>query len=258
MHFPADKSGTAYKTFLYKNLGTSDPIEAAKAAQEFVKQKRRIFLRKAGGDRSSQGLLSEARRWRSNIRPEDNRSIQQGEPASGPAICAEQLEELGLEQEYTEGDALVDRAYDLEAASGTARAMRFFNLSSGRTTPIADTLDEWLRSETYAVATCNRYRRTVKELIDWCRSSRIPADMEEIDDHRAARFLSRSNDRNSKTIANEKATLSSLWEWFNSQLMARLVADANGLNEWIGDHGDNPWRKGGAHVSSDVNKPSEK
>jgi hypothetical protein len=249
--------GSGYKTFLYENLRTDDPAEAALAAKVFVDRMRRLFARRAG-ENQPLGLLSEARRWRSNLPPEDSLSNQLEQPTSGPPINAEDLEALGFGQQYTEADALVDRAYELEDVMGTARAMRFFNLASKRTTPIASSMDDWLQSEAYSAATCVRYRRTVQDLIAWCGSNRIPADMEEINHPRAARFLSRRGDRNGKAIANEKATLSRLWDWSNARLMTLLTPQSAALDGWTGDHGANPWRKGGAHVSSNAQRQQKK
>jgi hypothetical protein len=115
-------------------------------------------------------------------------------------------------------------------------------------------MEDWLRSETYSAATRRRYRKTVEDLIDWCRFNRIPAEVEEINVRRATRFISRHSNRNSKAIANERATLSRLWDWSNAHLMSQLISRADNLDGWAGDRGDNPWRKDGAHVSSSAQK----
>jgi hypothetical protein len=254
IYFPIDGSSSSYKTFLYENLRTDDPSQAELAARVFVDRMRRLFARKARGDQAPRGLLSEAARWRNNLPPKDNPLLQDGQPTTGPAINAEELEALGLVQQYTEADALVDRAYELEDRMGSARAMQFFKLASQRTTPIASGMEDWLQSESYSGATCERYRRIVHNLIGWCESNRLSAHIEEINSQRAARFLSRGGDRNEKVIANERAALSRLWDWSNARLMLELKSQSAGLDDWTGDHGPNPWRKGGAHVSSGAHK----
>jgi hypothetical protein len=258
IHFTIDESGSRFKKFLYENLRTDDPAEAAEAAEAFVVRMQRRFKRLARRDRIPSGLLSEARRWSSNLTPENNPAIQRGQPAPGPPIDAEDLEALGLERPYTEGDALVDRAYDLEERIGTARAMRFFNQATGRTTPIATAMEDWLRSRPYTAATRRKYQKTVEDLIDWCRSNRIPAAIEEINFQRATRFISRHGSRNSKAIDNERAALSSLWERSNERLMAESISRAGNLEDWAGDRGDNPWREVGAQASSGDKKRLEK
>ncbi|MBR0812159.1 hypothetical protein JQ544_11535 [Bradyrhizobium diazoefficiens] len=257
-HFPIDESGTRFKKFLYANLRTDNPIEAASAAQAFVDRMQRRFRRIARRDRTPPGLLSEARRWRNNIAPEENPIIPGGSPEAGQPVNAEELHALGLEQRYSEYDALVDRAYDLLDNIGHARAMRFFNLASGRTTSLAASVEDWLRSESYSAATCARYRKTVKDLINWCRSNRIPAEIEAINAQRARRFLSRRNNRDQKAIANEKATLSRLWDWFNVHLMSDLMSRTHDFEVWTGDRGDNPWRDVGAQASSNTKRRSGK
>lgn len=258
MHFPVDEPGCGYKTFLYENLRTDDPSQAKLAAQVFVDRMRRLYARKAKGDQTPRGLLSEAARWRSNLPPKDNPPIQGVRPTTGPPINVEDLEVLGLEQQYTEADALVDRAYALEDRMGSARAMHFFKLASERTTAIATIMKEWLRSESYSRATCERYGRIVQNLIGWCESNRISADLEEINRQRAARFLSRRGTRNDKAIANERAALSRLWDWSNTHLMLEIRSQSTGLDDWTGDLGANPWRKGRAHVSSTAKKQRKK
>ncbi|NYG46516.1 hypothetical protein GGD67_003987 [Bradyrhizobium sp. IAR9] len=218
----------------------------------------RRFRRFARRDRTPPGLLSEAQRWRNNIPAEDNPLTASGSPASGQPINAEDLHALGLEQRYSEFDALVDRAYELDDKIGNARALRFFNLASGRTTSIAASAESWLRSESYSAATRDRYRRTVEDLINWCRSCRIPAEMEAINARRARRFLSRRINRDQKAIVNEKATLSRFWDWSNFHLVADLMSRTGDLEAWSGDRGDNPWRDVGAHVSSNKKKRSGK
>lgn len=257
-HFPIDESGTRFKKFVYENLRTDDPREAAPAALAFVDRMQRRFRRLARRDRTPPGLLSEAQRWRKNIPPEDNPLTARGLPASGQPINAIELHALDLEQRYSEFDALVDRAYELEGKIGNARTMRFFNLASGRTTSIAASAENWLRSESYSAATRAKYRRTVEDLIKWCRSSRIPAEMEAINAQRARRFLSRRTNRDQKSIANERATLSRLWDWSNVQLVSDLMSRTRDLEAWSGDRGDNPWRNVGAHVSSSTRKRSDK
>lgn len=254
-HFPIGESGTRFKKFVYENLRTDNPADAASAAQAFVSRMKRRFRRLARRDRTPPGLLSEARRWRTNVAPEDNPMFSSGSSASGEPINAEELHALGLEQRYSEYDALVDRAYDLEDKIGQARAVRFFNLASGRTTSIAAGIEDWLRSESYSAATCARYRRTVKDLIRWCRSNRIPAEIEAINAQRARRFLSRRSNRDQKAIANERAALSRYWDWSNNHLVSDLMSRSHGLEGWTGDRGDNPWRDVGAHVSSKAQKP---
>lgn len=218
----------------------------------------RRFKRLARRDRIPPGLLSEARRWRSDLTPDNNPSIQRGQPASGPPINAEDLEALGLEQPYTPGDALADRAEDLEEKIGSVRAMRFYNLACGRTTSIATIMEDWLRSKSYTGATRRKYQKTVEDLIDWCRSNRIPADIEEINVQRATRFISRHSSRNSKAVANERAALSSLWKWSNERLMSELKSRADNLEDWAGDRGDIPWREVGAQASSgDKKRPGK-
>lgn len=258
IHFPIDESGSRSKKFLYENLRTDDPAEAAEAAQAFVVRMQRRFKRLARRDRIPSGLLSEARRWSSNLTPENNPAIQRGEVASGSSIDAEELEALGFEPLYGEGDALLERAYDLEEKIGLARAMRFFNLATGRTTLIATAMEDWLRSKPYTAATRRKYQKAVENLIDWCRSNRIPAAIEEITVQRATRFISRHDSRNSKAINNEKAALSSLWECSNASLMSELISRAGSLEDWAGDRGDNPWREVGAHVSSGGKKQPRK
>ena len=258
MHFPIDEPGCGYKTFLYENLRTDDPSQAGLAAQVFVNRMRRLFARKAKGDQTPQGLLSEAARWRSNLPPKGNPPIKGGQPAAGPPINMQELEVLGFEQQYTEADALVDRAYALEERMGSARAMRFFKLASDRTTAIATIMNDWLRSESYSGATCERYGRIVQSLIGWCESNRISADLEEINRQRADRFLSRRGNRNDKAIANERAALSRLWDWSNAHLMLELRSQSAGLDDWTGDRGANPWRKERAHVSSTAKKQRKK
>lgn len=251
-HFPINKSGTRFKKFLFENLHTDDDVEAATAAQAFVHRMQRLFGRIARRDRIPAGLLSEAQRWQNALR--DDTRPSNSEDASAEPITAEELQSLGLEQHYSEFDALVDRAYDLQDKIGHARTMRFFNLASGRTTSIYAEMEDWLRFQTYSPATHARYRKTVEDLIAWCRSNRIPGTIEAINVKRAGRFLSRRGNRDRKAIANERAALSSLWNWSNAQLMSDLRAQVEPQEGWTGDRGENPWRNFGAHVSSDTDK----
>lgn len=196
------------------------------------------------------GLLSEAQRWKKAINSDVNSASSDQSLSTADAINVEELEALGIDQRYTEFDALVDRAYDLERRLGHARTMNFFNLASGKTKPISDAMESWLSSEEYSPATQARYRKIIENLIVWCRSRRIPPVIEAIDSKRASKFLERHSDRQEKAIANERAALSRLWQWSTTQLMSKLKSQIAGHEDWIGDTGENPWRKVGAHVSS--------
>lgn len=258
--FPVKERGkpratTAFKRFLYKDLGTCDRNEAAEAANAFVAKARRLFTRMGCQGSNPDELRPEAQRWRKAIEADPN-SI----PSSPIDLQAtipmtlEELEALETDPIYSEFDALVDRATDLQWELGHARTMVFFNIASGKTRPINEAIEDWLRSTEYSTATQKRYRKVVETLADWCVARRIPPMIEAIDPKRAHSFLARKPNsvRRDKATANERATLSRLWQWSNAKLASDLRSKIEGHEDWIGDLGENPWRKIGAQVSSNA------
>lgn len=242
---------TSLKRFLYKDLQTDDPDEAAVAATVFVAKMRKRFRRMGRQDGKLSELRPEVLRWRKAIETSPNSNIfSQAQTQNAAPITAEELMALETAPVYSEADALVDRAYEIENTRGHARAMSFFNLASGRTRLISEAMEGWLQSEKYSDATRKRYRKVVEALIEWCKDHRILPVIEEIDSKRANRFLSNHPSRQTKASDNERAALSRLWHWSNTKLMSDLKLNLEGHEVWIGDLGENPWRRIGAQKSS--------
>lgn len=249
--FPVETQGhrtakTKWKRFLYRNLETSDPAVADLAAREFVAAARKLFNRLGRKGIDHKMLRAEAYRWSKAIKADPNSCKPPlTEQSNLPPISPEELEELLEQAVFSEFDALVDRAYDLEQQSGHARTLHFFNLASGRCRPIRTEGEEWLKSPKYSPATRNKYRKLIEVLITWCNTNRIRPLIEEMDSRRVHRFLSRRTAlvRNEKAKANEKAALGSLWRWSNAKLKTNIESKFEGREHWIGDTGNNPWTK---------------
>ena len=151
---PADvRQAFGGKAFLIAPLGTSDLSEADRRKGEHVSRfKRQIAQVRDTGD----PVLKEAslhRRWE-----EERRAENPNDPEDDAAAEAQILEisEMVFEEH------------------GNAAAQTFYEIASGRATPINESLEDWLRVVGgFIESTASQHRRAIRTLIQWCKRAHV-------------------------------------------------------------------------------------
>lgn len=125
-------------------------------------------------------------------------------------------------------EALSIRAYQLEATHGEARAKAFYDLASGRVTPLDHHADAFLRHQAYRLKSEGDFRRAIGWLGDWLRDSRLPVTLEAVRRVEAGLFITES------LIVGRGRQKATAYLGFIRQYWGWLISRGHVL-------GENPW-----------------
>lgn len=120
------------------------------------------------------------------------------------------------EENYSAADSMADRAYEIEARDGLARAKEFADVALGRRTPIEELVGSWLMEVKVRPRTEADYRRAIEKFVAWCRSIRVEPTVEACTRKVVGRFIRKAFievDTDPKTTNKYVSALSSYWRW---------------------------------------------
>ncbi|MER8422050.1 tyrosine-type recombinase/integrase [Mesorhizobium sp. M1329] len=89
-------------------------------------------------------------------------------------------------------EAITLRAQQLEAIHGEDRAKAFYDLASGKVTPLDHHVDDFLKHQGYRLKSEGDFRRALGWLEDWLRDSNRPVALEAVGRTEAGKFISDS------------------------------------------------------------------
>ncbi len=154
--------------------------------------------------RAPLSIAREAMEWRKEIERE-RQKVRAGE----------------LHEDDVALEPLVDQRIDRIAYEiGTDEATQFANIVSGRSTPFASLVDEWLKEGAFAGRTEAAYRQAISDLTSWCDGTGIPPTVEGITRRDAGQFIRvRFIDTNAAPATGNKAVtaLASFWSWMHKR-----------------------------------------
>jgi len=128
-------------------------------------------------------------------------------------------------------DRIIERTEEISYRDQKPKeAAAFFELATGKATPLTTYLDRWLAGTTYTARTKADARTALRQLEDWCVQSGHPAFVEKISDRVAADFrdealLKRGVHR--RTANKKLSMLRRYWTWLDRSLGMRP-------NPWAG------------------------
>ena len=122
------------------------------------------------------------------------------------------------------------RAYQLERELGEGRAKAFYDLASGRVTPLDHHVDEFLKHQGYRLKSEGDFKRVLGWLGDWLRDSRSPVTLEAVRRVDAGKFISESLvvGRGQQKATAYLGFIRQYWEWLIGK--GHLI----GENPWAG------------------------
>jgi integrase len=124
----------------------------------------------------------------------------------------------------------VDAAEAIEKTEGLDAAKGFFDVATGRGTPLSLFLEEWLQEKRYGARQAADYRRFVERLGEWLRGAGLVETLEAVTDRLASAFKSKSlvaSGLNPKTANKIMSGLRSYWTWLERQ-------GHSSHNPWLG------------------------
>lgn len=122
--------------------------------------------------------------------------------------------------------ALADRSEAIEKARGLPAAKAFYDIATGKATPLTVHLEDWLREKAYKARQEVEFRKEVKGLAEWLAAQGIGEAVESVTDKVATSFKLRrfSGEGVHPATANKRlSALSSYWRW----LLAHGIAEGN-------------------------------
>jgi integrase len=211
---PADvRKAFGGKAFLIAPLGTADLSEADRRKGEYVSRfKRQIAQARDTGD----PVLKDARlfrRWE-----EERREATPNDPEDDAAADAQLLQVAELVAEE----------------HGQEASQTFYEVASGRATPLTEYLEEWISDRGYKGASAAHHRKAFAVLSRWCTRSRVKATLQAIDSRTAWQFRDKClkvRYPEPKTVNNYLWSYRSHWQWLLRR--SRVVA-----NPWLGMNDD--------------------
>lgn len=118
---------------------------------------------------------------------------------------------------------LVDRAEEIEQREGRKTAKSFYEIATGKGTPIMSLVDRWL-GERHEMKPRQRidYRRAVVKFVDWLTASKLPATAEQCTRRIAGEYVSDFVERGVavRTTNKDISVLSSFWRWLETKGLA--------------------------------------
>ncbi|MER9614563.1 DUF6538 domain-containing protein [Mesorhizobium sp. M0207] len=155
--------------------------------------------------------------------------------ANRALACNDPLEAEALKFRLTKDDEatqyfLHNRATQVEAAEGFARAQAFYGLASGEITPLDHHADAFLAHQGYRQKSEGDFRRVLVWLTTWLRDSNLPVALEGVSRIEAGRFITESLvvGRGAQKAAAYLGFIRQYWTWLRDK--GHLTAD----NPWAG------------------------
>jgi hypothetical protein len=134
--------------------------------------------------------------------------------------------------------SLTARAYEIEARHDTPTAQAFYDLATGKTTPLATYVPQWLADGTLRGVplkerTQDERRSAVEKLGAWLGQNRLPVTIEAVTRKVAGRYVSEallSTGRDTATVAKLVQFVRQYWAW----LIRRGHLPDGSNNPWQG------------------------
>lgn len=225
-------------------VGIPRPLQEAVGKKHFVQALHTRDLAEA--DRKKHHWVSEFKRRIEALRrsaPDPDREIREAalklrallDQAKGRYSTTPDGERISEHEEVL--SILLDRAQEI-ADEDPAAAERFFDMATGRATPLAGLWPQWLNESEYTPHTKAQHEQIIKEYLEWAGSH---ATLEEVDKRRAGQYLSHMLQGTLAriTIRRKLTSLRTFWRW----------CEARGLTE------KNPWA--GVNVKAKVTNPRD-
>lgn len=201
------------KAFLIAPLGTPDLSEADRRKGEHISRfKRQIAQARDTGD----PVLKDARMFR---RWEEERRVKN---PNGP-----------MDDEAAHAQ-LLDVSEIIAEEHGDEASQTFYEVVSGRATPLAEYLDEWIADRGFNAGSASHHRKAFDVLSRWCKTARAKATLEAMTNKVAWQFCDKNlhvRYPDPKTFNNYLWSYRSYWKW----LVRRGRVEAN---PWLGMNDD--------------------
>jgi integrase len=192
---------------LLKSLKTTD-INVARAARHSVLHELRLQIEKvrSGIDAKSDPLDQEAMKWREYLAtvPDDHET------------ALDRIVERAQEIAYTPPVVGASPEEEEDDPKGK-KAQAFYELATGKATPIGTYVDRWLAATTYSDRTKADARTAITQLIDWFEDQKRPCVIERIDDRAASDFRDSvfTGKAHPKTANKKLSALRQYWAWLD-------------------------------------------
>lgn len=211
-------------------VGIPRPLQEAAGRTHFVQALHTRDLAEA--DRKKHHWVSEFKRRIEALRrsaPDPDREIREAalklrvllDQAKGRYSITPNGERISEHEEAL--SILLDRAQEI-ADEDPGAAEQFFNIATGKATPIADLWPQWLNESEYAAHTKVQHTQSLREYLEWAGSH---ASLEEVDKRKAGQYVSHMLQGSGSriTVRRKLTSLRTFWRW----------CEARGLTE------KNPW-----------------
>lgn len=201
-------------------IANRDKYQHVAAFKEQLQKAERQLKMKAGVP--ADPVTEEALGWRDSIN------------ASDATQCSSLVEEMDGNERESEGDVfrslLADRAEEIERRDGYATARDFYDVASGKVTPISPLVEPWLAHKDMKPRQVLDYRRAAHRFAAWLGASKLPQSVEGVTRRIAGRYVTEAfleTGTNVSTARKDISALSSLWRWLE-------VKGHAGENVWRG------------------------
>jgi len=151
--------------------------------------------------------------------------------ASTDPLDAEALRNRLHKDEQGTQDHILDRAVQIEGTHGEDRAKAFYDLASGRVTPLADQAAAFAKHRGYRMKSEGDFMRALGWLGDWLRDSGLPVALEAVTRIHAGKFIGESLTvgRSAQKATAYLGFIRQYWAWLQDK--GHL---ANPENPWAG------------------------
>lgn len=190
---------------LVRSLQTTD-INIARAARWKAVSELKAFIEAAKRPAKDQHdpLTQEAMSWREAIAAADHSAERE--------VYIDRIADRAHELHYAGRSSLPEHEeFDDEQAD---EAKAFFDLATGRATPLDAYLERWLSGSGYQERTKADARTALQQLQDWCASEKRRAFIESVDDRMASDFRDLGlRGVHPKTVNKKLSALRQYWHW---------------------------------------------
>lgn len=171
------------------------------------------------------GLRAEIEKVRSRLAGQDNplhrealewRNYLASAPPDDYDVAFERIVERA--QELAHRPAATGASPDEGGEDPDGKAQTFYELATGKATPIDTYMERWLAGTTYTERTKADARTAVNQLQHWCDDNNRPAFIERIDDRAASDFRDAVfvGKTHPKTANKKLSALRQYWTWLDS------------------------------------------
>ncbi|MCA0434298.1 MAG: tyrosine-type recombinase/integrase [Proteobacteria bacterium] len=157
-----------------------------------------------------------------------------GVPQSLTATALEVRTELEAardpEREQQVEDEALSMAEEVEASEGFTAAKSFYDVATGKATPLSVYFGDWLREKAFGERQTADFRTHLQRLATWLTAERLPETLEAVTDKVAAGFKAKAllgAGLHHKTANKIMSSLRSYWRWLEQQGHASR-------NPWLG------------------------